>query len=239
MNGSALSVKSAFWLGFRDMVPFILIVVPFALLFGTVGIEAGLTLAQTMGFSVLVIAGSSQFTALSLMTDGAPIVVILLTALAVNIRMAMYSAALVPHFGRLPLGRRALFSYFLVDQTFALAINKYQSDPGMTLAAKSAYFTGCFVFIAPFWYGFTFIGAVLGASIPDAFALDFAVPICFVALSAPMMRSLPHFCAAATAIIFALICVNIPYSLGLIVAAVIGILVGAQVELWLARKTTS
>ena len=39
-----------------------------------------------------------------------PLRVALLTALAVNLRMAMYSAALVPHIGHAPLGQRALMA---------------------------------------------------------------------------------------------------------------------------------
>lgn len=239
MNDTPLSPKSAFWLGFRDMVPFLLIVIPFALLFGAVGTEVGLNIAQTMAFSILVIAGSSQFTAVALMTENAPTFIVLLTSLAVNLRMAMYSAALVPHIGRLPLTTRAIFSYFLVDQTFAMSLNKYEANPGMTLAAKAGYFTGTFCFIAPFWYVFTLVGALVGAQIPAEFALDFAVPICFIALSAPMMRSLPHFVAAITSIIFALLFVNIPYNLGLILAAVIAMIVGAQTEQWLKKRTAT
>ena len=83
------TTKSAYWAGVRDGLPFIVMVVPFALLFGVVGIEAGLSMAQTMSFSVLVIAGASQFAALQLMLENAAIGFVLLAALAVNLRMAM------------------------------------------------------------------------------------------------------------------------------------------------------
>jgi predicted branched-subunit amino acid permease len=55
--------KSAFWTGVVDVLPFIVMVVPFATLFGVVAIEAGLSLAQTLSFSIMVIAGASQFAA--------------------------------------------------------------------------------------------------------------------------------------------------------------------------------
>ena len=70
--------------------------------------DAGLTLAQTIGFTVLVIAGAAQFAAVQLMLDNAAIGFVLLAALAVNLRMAMYSAALVPYLGSAPLWQRAL-----------------------------------------------------------------------------------------------------------------------------------
>ena len=87
----------AFWRGYLDCAPFILIVVTYSMLFGVVARDAGLDLIQTMSMSVLAIAGASQFTALALLQDQAPVVIALLTGLAVNLRMAMYSVALVPH----------------------------------------------------------------------------------------------------------------------------------------------
>ena len=59
-----------------------------------VAAEAGWGLAETMGMTVMVIAGASQFTALQLLSEHAPLVIVIATALAVNLRMAMYSAAL-------------------------------------------------------------------------------------------------------------------------------------------------
>ncbi len=94
---TATTTKSAYWSGVRDGLPFIVMVVPFALLFGVVAIEAGLSMAQAMSFSVLVVAGAAQFAALQLMLENAAIGFVLLAALAVNLRMAMYSAALAPH----------------------------------------------------------------------------------------------------------------------------------------------
>ena len=55
--------KSAFWNGFLDCAPFILVVASFGLLFGVVATEAGLNLLETMSMTVLVIAGAAQFTA--------------------------------------------------------------------------------------------------------------------------------------------------------------------------------
>ena len=99
--------KSPFAAGFLQGLPFVAVIVPFGMLFGVVGTEAGMDLAQVMAMTVLVIAGASQFTAVQLMTDNAPILLVLAASLTVNLRMAMYSAALVPHIGQAPLGLRA------------------------------------------------------------------------------------------------------------------------------------
>ena len=181
MKFSPTSKKSAFWLGYRDNIPFWLIVAPFGLLFGVVATEAGFSILQTMIMTSFVVAGSSQFTALTLLQDDAPTFIILATSLAVNLRMAMYSAALVPHLGRAPLGIRALFAYFLVDQSYATSINIYSDNPEMTLPQKCRYFMGSFACLLPVWIFSTLIGALLGTKIPPEYALDFAMPICFIA----------------------------------------------------------
>jgi len=224
-----------FWIGFRDCVPFILMAVPFGTLFGVVATELGWDLAQTMVATVLVIAGASQFTAVTLWAEGTPVIFVLITALAVNLRMAMYSAALVPHFGKASPWYRALLAYTIVDQNFAIAIQKYEAEPDLTWQEKAAYFVGFFTFIAPVWISSTLVGALFGNAIPDSFALDFAAPILFIAIFAPLLRSIPNIAAALVSIILALALNWVPYSMGLIVAALVAMAVGAQTELWVAQ----
>lgn len=224
------TTKTTFWRGFRDGLPFILVVVPFGTLFAVVATEAGLDILQVMSFSVLVIAGASQFSALALLAEDAPTIIILLTSLVVNLRMAMYSAALVPHFGKLRTRVKLIISYFLIDQSFALGIKEFDERPDQPTDHKVAYFFGVVLAIAPLWYVSTYLGAILGTSIPDAFGLDFAVPICFIALIAPLLRTIPHILTALVSIIAALSLTWVPYSLGLIIAALIAMMVGAYAE---------
>ena len=236
MKPKQTTSKSAFWAGYRDCTPFLLVACPFALLFGVAATEAGLNILQTMAMTVLVIAGAAQFTALVQLQENAPTLIILVTALAVNLRMAMYSAALVPHLGKASPRMKMLIAYLNIDQTFGLATARYPQETEWTLADRCSYFIGASLAIMPAWVVFSYIGAAFGATIPDAFALDFAMPICFLALIAPALRSLPHVAAAATSVIGALALSWIPFSLGLIIAAFFAMLIGAQTELWLARR---
>jgi len=187
-------------------------------------------------FSVLVIAGASQFSALALMAENAPTIIVLLTSLAVNLRMAMYSAALVPHFGKLRTKTKLWISYFLVDQSFAMSIKEFSERPDQPIENKVRYFFGIVLAIAPLWYSSTLIGAIFGSSIPEAFSLDFAVPICFIALTAPLLRTLPHILTAIVSVVGALLLAWVPYSLGLIIAAFFAMMVGAYTEQKLAQK---
>jgi predicted branched-subunit amino acid permease len=225
-----------FLTGLRDAAPFFLVIAPFSLLFGVAATEAGLNVVEALMFSVVVIAGASQFTALQLMVDQAPTFIVLATALAVNMRMAMYSASLTPHLGAAPVWQRALVAYFLVDATYACAITRFEKEPDWGVADKFVYFLGAVLPICPVWYILTIVGALIGQGMPEWLALDFAVPICFLAMIAPMLRTVPHLAAAGTSILLALLLAGVPYGLGLLIAAVAAMAVGAETERRMGRQ---
>jgi Predicted branched-chain amino acid permease (azaleucine resistance) len=230
------AIRDAYWRGVRHGLPFLLVIVPFGLLFGVAATNAGLDLAQVMGFSIMVIAGAAQFTALQLMGDHAPVVLVLAASLAVNLRMAMYSAALTPHLGKAKTWQKALVAYFMVDQAYALAANEYESHREMSRAEKLAYYAGVCTPVCPNWYVATLVGALVGAQIPPEFALDFAVPITFLAMIGPALRTLAHVAAALVSVVGALALSFLPSGVGLMIAALAAMVTGAQVELWVARR---
>lgn len=228
--------NSYFWLGFRHGAPFLLVIIPFALLFGVVGAEAGLNLAEVMGFSFVVLAGAAQFVAVQMMTDNAPTLIVIVTALAVNLRMAMYSASLTPHIGSAPIWQRAFAAYLMTDQSYAISHAQYEAHRDMTMPQKMAYYFGTAAPIVPMWFAFSFVGSLVGKSIPPEYALDFAIPITFLALIAPALRTLAHLAAAGVSVALGLAFAFMPYNSGLFVAAIAAMVTGAQVELWTERR---
>lgn len=235
---ASTTTKSAYWQGFRIGAPFTLVVAPFAMIFGVLATEAGLNVFETLVFSVAVIAGAAQLTALQLMTEQSPTVIVLASALAVNLRMAMYSASLTPYLGPAPMWQRVFIAYFLVDQSYACSLAKYEDSPQMTLPERVAFFFGTVTPVCPMWYVFTLVGALIGNQIPPEWALDFAVPIAFLALIIPMMRTGAHVIAALVAIAVAIVLNGLPYNLSLIVAGIAGMMAGARTELWLKARGT-
>lgn len=227
---SVSTTKSVFWKGVREGVPFIVVAIPFSMLFGVVATEAGLNVAEVMGFSVLVIAGAAQFAALQLMQENAPTIVVLVTALAVNLRMAMYSASLTPHLGAASFWKRAVVAYFNVDQSYAMAMIEYEKNPDRPVGDKVTYYLGVVTPIAAAWYAFSLVGALVGSSIPGDIGLDFALPITFLALIGPMLKTLPHVLAAGTSILVALALSGLPYGTGLLLAGFAAMVVGAEAE---------
>ena len=232
----ASTQKSAYFQGVLQGLPFTLVIVPFGLLFGVVGTEAGLNLAEVMAFTFLVIAGAAQFTAVSLLTDNAPTVLILAASLAVNLRMAMYSAALVPYIGAAPFWQRALVAYFNVDQVYAATSLRYERRPEETVRDRIVFAVGVATPIVPLWSIATLIGALLGATVPEGFALDFALPITFLAMVGPALRTVAHVAAAFVSAVVALLLAGLPAGTGLLIAAAFACLTGALVETWMERR---
>ncbi|AHC99834.1 AzlC family ABC transporter permease [Leisingera methylohalidivorans] len=232
------TTKSAFWKGFRDSAPFIFMASPFGFLFGVLAAEAGLIVPEAFAFSLAVFAGAAQFTALQLMQENAPLIIILISALAVNLRMAMYSASLTPYLGDAPMWQRALAAYFMVDQSYALSIVKFETEPELTAPQRMAYFLGTNGIVAPAWVIATAFGALVGTRIPDSWGVDFVLPLAFLAMIGPMLRTPAHIAACFVAVATALPAAALPYNLGLIVAGIAGMIAGAQAELWLERQKT-
>jgi predicted branched-subunit amino acid permease len=233
------TTKSAYWAGFRDGAPFMFVAGPFAVLFVVLTTEAGLNLFEVMSCSLGVIAGAAQFTAMQLMQENAPTVIVLVSALAVNLRVAMYSAAITPYLGAAPLWKRAIMAYLLVDQSYALSHAKFEQDPEMSVPSRAAYYFGTCTLVMITWFACSYLGAALGTQLPSNLPLDFALPITFLSMIAPLLRTLPHVIAALVAIIVALLAVSVPYSLGLIIAGAAGMAAGALSETYLARKAAT
>lgn len=216
--------------GLRDGWPFIFAAGPFGMLFGVVATEAGLDLAQIMGMSVVVIAGAAQFTALAQMQDAAPVAIVIIAGLAVNLRMAMYSAALSPHIRPAPLWQRIIAAYCNLDNSFATGSVRFEAEPDRPTAWKIRYYLASAVPALTAWISLTYLGALTGEAIPDSLPIDFAVPLTFLAIIAPLLRTLAHLAAALTSVVVALLLAGLPFNIGLLIAAVLAMAVGVQVE---------
>lgn len=224
------TAKNAFWRGFRIGLPFILAAGPFGLLFGVIATEAGFDVIQVLSMGFLVIAGAAQFTAVAQMQDASPIIVILAASLAVNLRMAMYSASLAPHLQDAPLWQRAFAAYVLVDNVYALSISEFTDNPKADTSQKMAFYFGTAVASVPVWYLSTFLGAWFGQSIPPEYALDFAPAFVFIGVVAPMFRTRAHVAAGVTSVVVALALDFLPFSSGLLIAGFAAMVVGAEFE---------
>ncbi|MBF0674784.1 AzlC family ABC transporter permease [Pseudomonas sp.] len=216
--------------GARDTLPLILGAIPFGIIFGTLASAAGLSLWQALGMSLLVFAGSAQFIAVSLLGGGAGMVVLLLTTFVVNLRHALYSATLQPFVRHLPGRWRAPLAFWLTDETFAVVQHRYAARDES--AHKHWYFFGSCLAMYTNWQLCTLIGVAFGQAVPNlaTWGLDFAMLATFIGIVVPMLRNVPQVAAALVASAVALAFHGLPYKLGLLVAALAGIIVGVWLE---------
>ncbi|MHC5348795.1 AzlC family ABC transporter permease [Metapseudomonas furukawaii] len=225
-----MSRITEFTRGARDIVPMIVGAIPFGIIFGTLASGAGLSAWQTLGMSMLVFAGSAQFIAITLLGGGAGAAVVLLTTLVVNLRHALYSATLQPFVRHLPSRWRMPLAFGLTDEAFAVVQHRY-AEPDDS-PHKHWYFLGGALAMYLNWQLCTLVGVFFGQAVPNlaAWGLDFAMLATFIGIVVPMLRNKPQVAAALVAGAVALACHGLPYKLGLMVAALCGILVGVVLE---------
>ncbi|QUE74495.1 AzlC family ABC transporter permease [Stutzerimonas stutzeri] len=218
--------------GCRDILPLIVGAIPFGIIFGTLAIGAGLSPWQTIGMSALVFAGSAQFIAVTLITGGVGAAVVLLTTFVVNLRHALYSAAMQPFVRHLPGRWRVPLAFWLTDEAFAVIQHRYARDDGARY--KHWFFFGAALTMYLSWQLATLAGIAFGQAVPDvaSWGLDFAMIATFIGIAVPMMRTCPQVASALVAAAVALMTWDLPYKLGLIAAALAGIVVGV----WLERR---
>ncbi|NDA29795.1 MAG: branched-chain amino acid ABC transporter permease, partial [Alphaproteobacteria bacterium] len=81
-----------------------------------------------------------------------------------------------------------------------------------------------------FWQISTVIGVFLGANIPPYLNLEFAIPLTFIAVILPTLKSLAQISTAVTASIIAIFGQDLPYGLWIIVASISGMFVGGLIS---------
>ncbi len=220
--------KNEFWNGVRAEFPLLIGVFPFGMIYGALALNAGLSTSASQLMSSIVFAGSSQFVTAQLVHDAAPALVIIVTIAVVNLRHMLYSASLAPYLHDLSLRWKALLSYLLTDEAYAPTIIKYEREgikPFSHWFLLGAGFSLWFT-----WQVSTALGIFLGTAIPEDWPLDFALPLTFIAMVVPILKNRPMVASALSAGVVALLAFSLPYKLGIILAALTGILVGTILE---------
>ena len=223
--------------GGQAVLPILLSVLPFALITGVAAVRLGFSTVEAGGFSLLMFAGASQLAAMQLIHGGAPLAVILITVLFINLRFTMYSASLAAYFRGAHPGVRALAAYLLTDQTYMISLYGFTNREHR--ARQIAFYLGVGL---PLWFGWqvaTLVGALLGARLPDAWGLDFAVPLTFIAMIMPAIRGRPTIAAAVVGGGVALAGHALPWNLGLIAGSIAGIMAGTLAAALLEPRAES
>jgi 4-azaleucine resistance transporter AzlC len=222
--------RKEFFAGVRDTFPLMLGAFPFGMIYGTLAVTAGLSTGATMAMSAFVFAGSAQFIAVGMVAAHAPIAIIILTTFIVNLRHMLYSATLLPYLKHLPQRWRIPLAFWLTDETFAVAIHRYRRKDSP--AGAHWYQLGSSTAMYLNWQFWSLFGVLLGDRIPDAsnWGLDVAMPITFIGMIIPFVKSWPMGVCILTAGAASLITLPLPYKLGIMVSAFAGITAGLLTE---------
>ncbi|NBA97510.1 AzlC family ABC transporter permease [Pseudomonas sp. R5(2019)] len=220
--------REAFMQGVRALIPLTPGVIPFGLVAGVMAIQMGMSPGTTIGMTLLFYSGSAQMVALQLLHNDVLPLAIVVTALVINLRFIMYSASLAPYLHHLPRRWTWPVSYMLSDQSYALCSLKFSSGELGQFAHQ--FYAGTAVAMWLSWQLSVVAGVYLGASIPETWSLSFAIPLSFLALLVPGIRSAASLGAALVGGLLAVWAVNMPYNLGLITAAIGGVMAGLLIE---------
>jgi 4-azaleucine resistance transporter AzlC len=220
--------RRTFWAGVRAVLPLLMGDIPFGMIYGVLALDAGLTPASAQMMSSIVFAGSAQFITAQLVREAVPGLVIVLTIAVVNLRHMLYSASIAPYLRALPMRWKVLLSYLLTDEAYAVSILNYEKE-GVTPSGHW-YFLGTGLTLWISWQLVTAAGILLGTTLPESWPLDFALPVTFIALIIPTLKDRPAIAASLTAGAVALFAYDLPYKLGLMIAGILGILVGTLLE---------
>lgn len=224
---------SDFRAGVAEMVPAGIGLIPFGLVCGVGAAAAGASWLASLGMSAIIFSGAAQILSAQLLAADAPVAVIVLTCFVAGLRFLMYSAAMAPYLRPLSPKWQQVLAFLMTDQAFAAAIRRFDAkdDP----RGGALHFLGAGFTLWVIWQFACMAGYFAGFLVPASWSLEFVVPLCFIALVAPLLRSPAAIGAALVAGVAVIVLDALPMKLNLIVAGGLGILAGTLADVAIAR----
>ncbi len=220
------SAKSEFMAGVKAELPIVVGVIPFGIIFGVLAISAGLPPLLAQMTSMIIFAGSAQFIDMQLIALSTPAPIIWLTTLIVNLRHLLYSTALAPYAQHLSVPWKLLLAYLLTDEAYVVTAVSFDQNGIENRPNKHYFWLGSGLTLWANWQFWTAVGILFGTQIPDSWSLDFALALTFIDMVVPLLKNRPMVGAFIAAGASAVLTNQLPYKLGLMVAALVGIGVG-------------
>jgi predicted branched-subunit amino acid permease len=194
---------------------------PFATAIGVFGVVFGAAASAiidpllVVGMSLIIFSGSLQFALVSLLAVGAGPAVLLFTTVVLNLRHVVFGAVLRPRL-EAPLWRRAILGFFMIDESFGLALAAGKRAALVLAVSGTAFYVA--------WQ----IGTVLGVLGARAVALEEVAraifPVLFIGLAALTARGregLLRALAAAGLVVLSALFVPALFDYAPIIAAII------------------
>jgi len=223
-------VRRAFFAGLRKALPLFVATGVWGFVTGIAMVKAGISTSMAVWMSLLVYAGSAQLVALPLLMVSAPLWMIVVAALTVNVRFIVFGAAIHSYFRTLPLGKRALIGYFSSDISFVLFMTRFGEAKRRGTRFQHWYYAGM---LAPAWLTWqipSIIGIYVGDVVPESWGLGFAATLALLAILVPLIKGRPMILSICAAGVVAWIGQLLPLGSGLLAAVLVGVVTGVLVE---------
>ena len=175
--------QSSFLQGIQSGISIAIGYLPVALTFGLLAKSTGLAFSETVLMSLIVYAGAAQYISLSLIAVGTGVIEIIFTTFIVNIRHFLLSASLNEKVEDDSGWKKALYSFGLTDETFAVASTKEGT-------VNTGYLFGIMLISYASWVVNSGIGYLIGASLPTTVqeSMGIALYAMFVGLLIPSLK---------------------------------------------------
>lgn len=222
----------AFKQGMRDMAKVMPGMMAWGLVTGVAMTTSGLPIDVVLLMSLLVFAASAQLSAVPLMVAGAPLWVIWLTALCVNLRFVIFSAQLRPHMMTLSRPWRLLAGYLSADVTYVLTVHRHggHRPADGSNPEPLAYFLGLAVVNWSGWNVASLAGIAFASQIPANWGLAFAGSLALLALLVTLLKDWMAAVATALAALAAVHWHGLPFRLHIVVAVLVAVAAGLLME---------
>lgn len=229
-----LRTHPAFRTGMKDMARVLPGMIAWGLVTGVAMTTSGLPLPIVLLMSVLVFAASAQLSAVPLLLVGAPLWLIWLTALCVNLRFVIFSAQLRPHMMTLPLRWRLVAGYLSADVTYVLTVHRHGEDApaGASNPEPLAYFLGVALVNWTGWNVASLLGIAFASQIPQAWGLGFAGSLALLALLVTLIKDGRGLLSVVVGAIVAVAAWGMPMRLHIVVAIAVAVGAGLAIDRW-------
>ena len=210
------------------MLPWLTGIVPFGLVIGVSAARADIPTLAGWLTGPLLFGGSAQIAVIDLLDAGAAPAVVIGAALAINLRLVLYSATMAPHWRGMPRWWQGLAASVLVDASVAVGVDGYERATDRRRG--HLYYLGGAGVLWVAWVTAIAVGATAGARLPGALHLELVIPL-FLAgevVARLTTRAATH--AAATAACVGALSVGVPLHLGPMLAVGAGVAAGLRAD---------